>query len=147
MNLKKLLFFIPEETKIAKEVGNWMAVNGEAVYDVHHSVLEKQDWGYSTQKGDRIYLTVFNKPINNLLRIKVPKSTEKNKVYVIENAKFAVVKKAAVIRDGGRDKAGSVYYDIVLPSEIQKLNEPFVIEIKLKLVGQDEKNAYQQAII
>ncbi|GHT62927.1 alpha-L-fucosidase [Bacteroidia bacterium] len=136
----------PEETKIAKAIGNWMSVNGNAVYGVQHSMLDKQDWGYSTQKGDTVYLTVFNKPVNNLLRIKVPGSKEKDMVYVIESAKFIAAKKAAVVRDGGRDKSGSIYYDIVLPSEIQKLNEPFVIEIKLKQVNKGEKGAYQQAI-
>jgi alpha-L-fucosidase len=137
----------PEETKIAKAIGDWMSVNGNAVYGVQHSGLDKQDWGYSTQKGDTVYLTVFNRPVNNLLRIKVPGSKEKDKVYVIESAKFIAAKKAAAVRDGGRDKSGSIYYDIVLPSEIQKLNEPFVIEIKLKQVNKGEKDAYQQAII
>ncbi|MDR1808843.1 MAG: alpha-L-fucosidase [Prevotella sp.] len=136
----------PEETKIAKAIGDWMAVNGDAVYGVHHSTLEKQDWGYSTQKGDTIYLVVFNKPMNNLLRVKVPRSKEKDMVYVIERAKFKFNRKAAVVRDGGRDKSGAVYYDIVLPSDVQKLNEAFVIEIKLKQVGKGEKEAYQQAL-
>jgi alpha-L-fucosidase len=137
----------PEETRIAKSIGDWMAVNGKAIYGVHHSVLEKQNWGYSTQKGDSIYLTVFNKPVNNILKVKVPKSKEKNRVYVIENAKFLSVKKAVIVRDGGRDKSGSIYYDLVLPSEIQKLNEPFVIEMRLKQVDKGERDGYRQAII
>ncbi|MDL2323087.1 alpha-L-fucosidase, partial [Bacteroidales bacterium OttesenSCG-928-A17] len=136
----------PEETRIAKGVGDWMAVNGRAVYGVHHSVLEKQDWGYSTQKDDVVYLTVFNKPMNNILKVKVPKSKEAGKIYVIESAKFIVAKDNVVVRDGGRDKFGSLFYDIVLPAKIQKLNEPFVIEIKLKEVDKGEKDAYQQAI-
>jgi alpha-L-fucosidase len=93
-----------------------------------------------------IYLTVLNKPMNNLLRVKVPKSDKKDLIYVIESAKLIAAKKTAAVRDGGRDKAGSIYYDIVLPSEIQKINEPFVIEIKLKQVNKGEKDAYQQAI-
>jgi alpha-L-fucosidase len=136
----------PEETKIAKSVGNWMAINGSAVYGVQHSVLEKQDWGYSTQKGDAIYLIVFNKPVNNILKLKVPRCKEKNKIYVIENAVFVATKKAALVRDGGRDKFDSFFYDLTIPSEIQKLNEPFVIEIKLKQVDKSEKGAYQQAL-
>ncbi|WP_291109006.1 alpha-L-fucosidase [Dysgonomonas sp. UBA7710] len=135
-----------EETDIAKSIGNWMSVNGDAVYGVQHSVLEKQDWGHSTAKGDITYLTVFNKPMNNLLKIKVPRSKEKDMIYVIESAMFKSTKKAAVVRDGGRDKSGSVYYDIVLPADIQKLSEPFVIEIKLKQVNKGEKAAYQQAL-
>lgn len=135
-----------EETAIAKEIGKWLAVNGKAVYGVEHSQLEKQDWGYSTSKGDITYLTVFNKPMNNLLRIKVPRSRERDMIYVIDDAKFISTGKNAVVRDGGRDKSGSLYYDIVLPSGIQKLNEPFVIELKLKQVGKGEKGSYQQAL-
>ncbi|MDR1883280.1 MAG: alpha-L-fucosidase [Prevotella sp.] len=136
----------PEETRIAKDIGNWMAVNGEAVYGTHHSVLDKHDWGYSTQKGDKIYLSVFNKPMNDLLRVKAPGSKDKEMVYVIESAKFLSTKKPAMIRDGGRDKNGSCYYDIVIPAEIEKTREPFVIEIRLKKVGKGEKSAYQQAL-
>lgn len=136
----------PEETKIAKDIGNWMAVNGDAVYGVTHSVLEKQDWGYSTQRDDIIYLTVFSKPMNNLLRVKVPRSKEKDRVYVIEKAQFKFDKKAVVVRDGGRDKFGAVYYDLVLPGKIREFTQPFVIEIKLKQVNQEEKSAYQQAL-
>jgi alpha-L-fucosidase len=137
----------PEETRIAQSIGEWMAVNGKAVYGVQRSVLEKQDWGYSTQKGDTIYLTVFNQPMNNILKLKVPKTKEKDTVYVIAHAQFVALKKAAIVRDGGRDKSGAIYYDIALPPEIRKLNEPFVLEIRLKAVDKGEKDAYQQAII
>lgn len=136
----------PEETKIAKSIGDWMKVNGAAVYGVHHSELEKQDWGYSTQKGDTVYLAVFNKPMNNILKLKVPRSKEKDKIYVIESADFLATKKAVVVHDGGRDKSGSIFYDLIIPAEIQKLNEPFVIEIKLKQVDKGRKGTYQQAL-
>ncbi|MDR3117903.1 MAG: alpha-L-fucosidase [Mediterranea sp.] len=136
----------PEETRIARETGRWMAANGDAVYGAHHSILEKQDWGYATEKDGTTYLTVFNKPVNNLLRVKAPRSTEKDQVYVIQSARFRTTGKTAAIKDGGRDKSGAVYYDIVLPAEIRKLEEPFVIELKLKQVSQKEKAAYQQAL-
>ena len=135
-----------EEAQIAQKIGDWMTVNGDAVYGVHHSMLEKQDWGYATQKEDVVYLTVFNKPMNNLLKVKVPKSKEKDMVYVIESAVFKATKKAATIQDGGRDKFGSVYYNIVIPADIQKQKDPFVIEIKLKQVNKGDKAAYQQAL-
>lgn len=136
-----------EETQIAKGVGDWMAVNGDAVYGVHHSILEKQDWGYSTQKGNDIYLSIFYKPMNNMVRVKVPKSKDKDMIYVIERAEFISTKKAGIIKDGGRDKYGSYYYDIVIPQEMQTTNQPFVIKINLKEVNKGDKDAYQQAII
>lgn len=135
-----------EENYIAKKVGDWMAVNGEAVYGVHHSVLEKQDWGVSTQKGDDIYLTVLNKPTSNILKVKVPKSKTRGNVYVIENAEFISKNMKAVVRDGGKDKYGSFFYDIPIPVEYQNTGEPFVIKVKLKDVPLGDKNEYQQAI-
>jgi alpha-L-fucosidase len=142
-----------EETEIAREIGNWVAVNGEAIYGVHHSALEKQDWGYSTQKGDTIYLSVFNKPMNNLLRVKIPKSKNKDLSFVIEKAEFLSTGEPALIQGGGkantyyRDKFGFSYYDIILPEKVQKNNQPFVIVIRLKEIDKKNQEAYQQAII
>jgi alpha-L-fucosidase len=139
-----------EETDIARGVGNWMAINGESIYGVHHSALEKQDWGYSTQKGDRIYLTVFNKPVNNRLRVKVPRSKTRGMITILQNAAFLSTKEPAKINGGGRqgtfyrDKSGSCYYDIIIPKKYQNTGMPFVIVIQLKEV--DEKEAYQQAL-
>ncbi|MDR1763594.1 MAG: alpha-L-fucosidase [Dysgonamonadaceae bacterium] len=141
--------FRKEETDIAKEIGKWMSANGEAVYAAHHSVLEKQDWGYSTQKGDSIYLVIFNKPLNNKVRVKVPKPATKGMVNVIVKAEFPVIRKPASIEGTGadgtfyRDKNGFSYYNILIPKELQKTEMPFVIRIRLKEV--DEKEAYQQA--
>ncbi|MFV0554727.1 MAG: alpha-L-fucosidase [Mangrovibacterium sp.] len=135
-----------EETKIAKGVGDWMSVNGEAVYGTHHSVLEDQDWGISTQKGDDIYLTVFNKPTSNILKVKVPRSKQRDMLYVIESAEFLETGKPAVVQDGGREKSGAWFYDIPLPKKFQNSGKPFVIKIKLKEVNKGEKDAYQQAI-
>ena len=136
----------PEEDRIAKSIGDWMSQHGEAVYGTHHSILEKQDWGISTQKGDEIYLTVFNKPMSNILKVKVPRAITKGNVYVIENATFLSTGKSATINDGGRNKAGAIFYDIPIPTEFQNSGEAFVIKIKLKEVPQGEKGSYQQAI-
>uniref|UniRef100_UPI003217A17F alpha-L-fucosidase n=1 Tax=uncultured Draconibacterium sp. TaxID=1573823 RepID=UPI003217A17F len=135
-----------EETEVAKKVGDWMQENKEAVYATHHSILEKQDWGYSTQKDDDIYLTVFNKPMNDLLKVKVPRAKTRKMVYVIEKAEFLKNVNPAVIRNGGRDKYGNYYYNIEIPKSIGKAKDPFVIKIRLKEVDIAEKGAYQQAI-
>jgi alpha-L-fucosidase len=141
-----------EETEIAREIGNWMTVNRDAIYGAHHSALEKQDWGYSTQKGDTIYLSVFNKPMNNLLRVKIPKSKNKDMIFVIEKAEFLSTREAALVKGDGkantyyRDKSGFSYYDIILPEKVQKAGQPFVIVIRLKEINKNNQEAYQQAI-
>jgi alpha-L-fucosidase len=141
-----------EETEVVKGIGKWMAVNSAAVYGVHHSILEKQDWGYSTQRGDSIFLTVFNKPVNNLLRVKLPKSKVSGLVTVIEKAEFLSTKEPAKLNGGGsagryyRDKFGFSYYDIIIPKKFQHVTEPFVILIRLKEVDRKNQDAYQQAL-
>ncbi|MDR3297550.1 MAG: alpha-L-fucosidase [Prevotellaceae bacterium] len=141
-----------EEADVAAGMGAWMAANGEAIYGTHHSLLDKQDWGYSTQRGDSIYLVVFNKPLNNLLRIKIPKTGSRDDVYVIAQSQ-TLDGKPVRINGGGkpatyyRDKSGSVYYDLVLPVGIDKAAQPFVIRIRLKKISTADLDAYQEAII
>jgi alpha-L-fucosidase len=140
-----------EETDIAKAVGEWMSVNGDAVYGVRHSVLENQGWGYSTQKNDTVYLSVFNKPVNNLLRVKIPQNKNKDMIYVIDKAEFLSTKEPARLKGEGkvntyyRDKFGASYYDIIIPKKYQNVNQPFVIVIRLKEINKQDQNTYQQA--
>ncbi|GHT20860.1 alpha-L-fucosidase [Bacteroidia bacterium] len=142
-----------EETDIARGIGEWMAVNGEAIYGTHHSLLEKQDWGYSTQRNNSIYLTVFNKSMNNLVRVKLPKNADKALVYVIEKAHLLSNKAAVKINGDGktgtyyRDKTGASYYDLLIPDSLQATTQPFVIVIQLKEVDKKNQDDYMQAII
>jgi alpha-L-fucosidase len=141
-----------EEADVAAGLGTWMAANGEAIYGTHHSLLDKQDWGYSTQRGDSIYLVVFNKPLNNLLRVKIPKTGSRDDVFVIAQSQ-TLDGKPVRINGGGkpatyyRDKSGSVYYDLILPAGIDKSAQPFVIRIRLKKISAKDLEAYQEAII
>jgi len=138
-----------EEADIAKAIGQWMSVNGDAIYGVTNSVLDKQDWGYSTQKGDTIFLFVFNKPLNNKLRVKTPRSKTRGMIYYIEKAVFLQLQTPAKIEGNGakgtfyRDKNGLSYYNILIPEELQNQEQPFTIMIKLK--ESTEAEAYQQA--
>lgn len=137
-----------EETEIAHGIGEWMKVNGEAVYGTHNSKLEKQDWGYITEKDENIYLTVMSKPMNNLVRVKLPRAkNSKDDVTVISEATFLIDGKPAQIKAGIRDKSGFDYYDIVVPDKLQKQTLPFVVKIKLKEISRGERAAYQEAII
>lgn len=141
-----------EESFIAKEVGKWMAKNSEAVYGTHHSVLEKQDWGYATQKDNKIYLTIFNKPLNNMVRVKIPKSSNKDLIYVITKAEVLSTKEVVRINGKGqpgtyyRDKTGSSYYDLIIPKKLQNSIEPFVIVIEIKEINKGDLESYQQAL-
>ncbi|SFT17166.1 alpha-L-fucosidase [Sphingobacterium wenxiniae] len=118
----------PGEDVLAKEIGEWMQVNGEAVYGVRHAGLPTSKLGYYTKKDQTLYLTVFNKPVNNIVRIAVPKKAEEVPV----TAQLLVNKKALEVKhsDIGLDLDKNTYYDIQLPADF-KSERAFVIKMQL----------------
>ncbi len=67
--------FRTEELQRAKEIGDWMKVNGEAVYHCGYAGLERQDWGYFTknEQTGKVYMVVFNVPVSLSLNLKLPR--------------------------------------------------------------------------
>lgn len=129
----------PEETRIAGEIGKWMKTNNEAIYACTASELKPQGWGYFTQKENKLYLTVFNRPINNRVKFEVPKGTVKiRKAYLLAD------KREMDIIDGGRNKKDDLLYQIAIPKGFTP-DQPFVIVIELE-DNRNDKNQYQQAL-
>jgi alpha-L-fucosidase len=131
----------PEETKLAKEIGDWIKINGEAVYGCSRSDLKKQDWGYFTQKGNKIYLSVFNLPVNGRLLVSLP---QKSGIRVKEAA-FLADKKKLDIHSAGRNKKNDQLLHIALPAGFSSA-QPFVIVLDTE-TAEDKNNEYQQAKI
>lgn len=67
--------FRSEEVQRMQEIGNWMKVNGSAVYGASEAGLGKPDWGYYTRRGDSVFMVVFNVPVSGNLRVKLPAKT------------------------------------------------------------------------
>lgn len=65
--------FPKESIKRLKEIGDWMNVNGEAIYGTHASPLENLSWGECTKKEAKnktiLYLSVFNWPKDGKLLV------------------------------------------------------------------------------
>ena len=119
----------PGEDKLAKELGEWMKINHEAVYGVRHADnLPLSKLGYYTQKDDNLYLTVINRPVNNIVRIAVPKSSKEVPVSasILGDAVTLKVKHS----DIGLDLDKNTYYDITLPENF-KAQRAFVLKMKL----------------
>lgn len=61
---------IPEESiRIFKEIGSWMNVNGQAIYETRANPFPVElTWGRVTRKGDdEIYLLVYEKPESGVI--------------------------------------------------------------------------------
>ncbi|MCA9310715.1 MAG: alpha-L-fucosidase, partial [Phycisphaerales bacterium] len=126
----------PGEDKIAREIGGWMKVNSEAVYGARHVDLPPTKLGYLTGKGDSLYLTVFNRPVNGIARIAVPKSRREVPVSarLLANGAELEVRHSAI----GLDRDPNTYYDVILPEDFRS-DRAFVVKMKLGAPGSVER--------
>lgn len=111
----------PEEIRDAKEIGDWMKLNGKAIYDCGYAGWEKQDWGYYTkqQNGNKIYMIVFNVPLSRKLKVKPSAKTKLTKATLLSGSPSSLPLEEI--------DYGASY--IMLPSVIDYKN-PFVIELE-----------------
>ena len=132
----------PEETTLAKEVGEWMKVYGEAIYGKYHADMKPQGWGYYTQKEDgmKVYSIVFNRPIDNRIKVIVPsKGADPVKAVLMENGQ------EIKISSGGKNKRNERIYYIHIPQDY-KTDKPFVITLDMEKDAKKAQEKYQQAL-
>ena len=58
-----------DSVAVLKQIGDWLKVNGEAVYGSKRGPFDYLPWGWTTRKGDMLYLFVLQWPKDGLLRI------------------------------------------------------------------------------
>lgn len=59
----------PRDTAILYNIGEWLKVNGESIYGSQPSPLAVQQWGDVTRKGNRLYLHLYELPVEGILTI------------------------------------------------------------------------------
>lgn len=76
--------FPQESSVMLKSVGNWLQKNGEAVYGTSKSPFPwNYEWGYVTQKQNRLFLNVMEWPENGMIQLNGVLSKVKN-VYLLD---------------------------------------------------------------
>jgi hypothetical protein len=73
------------DTAILEGIARWMQVNAESIRGTHRTPLDRQSWGDSTVKENRLYLHVFDWPANEELVVGGLQSTVR-KVYLLGDA-------------------------------------------------------------
>ncbi|GAC1515225.1 MAG: alpha-L-fucosidase [Gemmatimonadaceae bacterium] len=83
----------PSEARL-REIGDWMRVNGEAVYGTGASALGQPAWGRMTVKKGRLYAHVFDWPRDRQLEI-VGLKERPVRAYLLTDRKSLVIERTA----------------------------------------------------
>ena len=60
---------VPFEADVLKVIGDWMKVNGEAIYGMAPSPFDTLDFGYATLGAHRLYLFIEKPPADGVLHL------------------------------------------------------------------------------
>jgi len=60
---------VPYEADVLKGIGNWMKINGEAIYATAPQPFGTLDFGYATVKGETLYLFIDKMPADGILHL------------------------------------------------------------------------------
>ncbi len=80
---------VPFEQQVLEGIGNWLKVNGEAVYRTSVAPIDAQDWGFITKKDEKLYLHVLKFPENNKINIEGLKVNIKN-AYLLSDSSISM---------------------------------------------------------
>ncbi|MGN8067755.1 alpha-L-fucosidase [Mucilaginibacter sp. 22184] len=126
-----------EELNLAKEIGEWMNTNKEAIYNGEYASFAKQDWGYYIKKTgiNKIYMLVFNVPVSGALKVVTPPHTVISKAYDLGNPAQNYVP----------EETGT--FSCFIHLKQQAFKHPFVIVLETTDSNKNSGSQYQKAKI
>lgn len=80
-----------EFTERLSAIGSWLQVNGESIYGTSAGYLSPQPWGCLTQKGNKIYIHVFDNNDDDIVLDRFPYKKIK-KAYSLANGDKVLAK-------------------------------------------------------
>nr|WP_183320948.1 alpha-L-fucosidase [Flexivirga oryzae] len=118
----------PEENEIAAALAQWTRTNEDAIYPGRHVPIPRTPLGHLTRSDRTLYLTVVNRPVNDIVRLTFPKDSSEVPV----EARILGTEGQVAVRhtDIGFDLDPYTYYDIRLPHDFTSTHA-FVIAMTL----------------
>jgi alpha-L-fucosidase len=80
-----------------RETGEWLKLNGEAIYGTEASQFPYLYWGRATRKGQKLYLHVFNWPTDG--KLVLPMDNKINSAFLLADVK----NKLKIVRSNGQN--------------------------------------------
>jgi alpha-L-fucosidase len=81
---------IPEPSqKYFLETGKWLRQNGESIYGTTCSLIKPQPWGVTTNKPGKLFVHIFQSPLNGKITIPL-KGITIQKAYWLSNKKLVI---------------------------------------------------------
>lgn len=140
--------FRPEEKALSKEIGEWMSKNGEAIYGTRYAGIDKPGWGYYTIKDSKLYMIVFNKPVNNKLRIEIPLTMDLTPVTakLLDGNQSIPVERVplGLDRDVDNPENNFTFYEVTLPADYSS-SKPFTVVLEIENSKVDADKTIQKA--
>jgi alpha-L-fucosidase len=107
----------PEFTARLKEMGQWLAKNGEAIYGTRGGPVTPRSWGVTTKKDNKVYVHILDWPASDMLWVPVG----------------AKVKSAKYLKDGSEAGFVPVESGVLLKSIPQRAFDEFDTIVVLEM--------------
>ncbi|WP_248925224.1 alpha-L-fucosidase [Paenibacillus hamazuiensis] len=129
--------FDPTSLKLLGEIGEWMKVNGEAIYGAVKSPIGKPPWGRCTAKGNKLYLHIYEAPTSGNLIVPGLRSAVKA-VYLLADPHRTPLK---------HERLNEEDVQITLPAGLAQQYEiaaVFVVETEETIEANSAKRLYER---